>query len=400
MIATAKPSPESLSIPAWHAGFLEMLPAIRRQARLAFRHLDPEAREEAVEEAVANGNGCRDDQDEGGRNGQPATARQLDYATRLAGQNYHSAVRSLWDNIVNKKYYVTGGVGSGETSEGFGKDYSLPNHAYCESCAGCGALFFQYKMNLIHHDAKYADLYEETLYNAILGSMDLDGNNFCYTSPLDSSGARYPWHVCPCCVGNIPRTLLQLPTWMYTKSADSIYVNLFVGSTVSVGKVAGTDVQMVQVTDYPWSGKVSITVNPSAEKSFAVRIRVPNRSVSELYAGSPDSSGIAFISVNGRAISPPVEKGYAAITRAWKSGDRIGVVLPMKVQRIKASDKLVADAGRVALHRRRWPTTRMPRTARAPSRSPRSAIEVRTPRSWIERSESPKGWFAAYRVAW
>ena len=274
-----------------------------------------------------------------------------DIAMETGDPDYLSAARSLWDNIVNRKYYVTGGVGSGETSEGFGKDYSLPNHAYCESCAGCGELFFQHKMNLIFHDAKYADLCEETLYNAILGALDLEAKNYTYTNPLDAQGARYPWHVCPCCVGNIPRTLLMLPTWTYATSADSIYVNLFIGSTVTLGKVAGVDVQMVQATDYPWSGNVAITVNPAAEKRFAVKVRSPNRSVSELYASTPDSDGIASIAVNGTVISPRLEKGYAVITRTWKAGDRIDLVLPMNVQRIKASDKVAADVGRVALRR-------------------------------------------------
>ena len=110
-------------------------------------------------------------------------------------------------------------------------------------------------MNLAYHDAKYADLYEETMYNALLGSTDLAGKNFYYTNPLDANVGRAPWHTCPCCVGNIPRTLLMMPTWVYAKSADGVYVNLFVGSTITLENVAGTDVEMVQATDYPWSGK-------------------------------------------------------------------------------------------------------------------------------------------------
>ena len=172
--------------------------------------------------------------------------------------DYQSATLSIWDNLVNRKYYVTGGVGSGETSEGFGPNYSLRNEAYCESCSSCGEIFFQWKMNLAYRDARYADLYEETLFNALLGSLDLDGRNFYYDNPLDANEHRAPWHVCPCCVGNIPRTLLMLPTWMYARSADSIYVNLFVGSSVRVDGVGGTDVEITQVTDYPWGGKVVI----------------------------------------------------------------------------------------------------------------------------------------------
>jgi len=276
-------------------------------------------------------------------------AGMADVALETGDTDYRSAVMSLWDNIVNRKYYLTGGVGSGETSEGFGPNYSLRQNGYCESCSSCGEVFFQHKLNLTYHDAKFADLYEETLYNALLGSIDLEGRNFYYQNPLDSRGGRYEWHVCPCCVGNIPRTLLMLPTWMYARSDDAIYVNLFIGSTVTVENVAGTDVQMVQVTDYPWSGKVSITVNPAAAKSLSVKVRAPNRSVSDLYAGTPQSDGITSILVNGSAIAPLIEKGYAVITRSWKAGDKIDLVLPMKVQRIKGSDKVAATAGRVAL---------------------------------------------------
>ena len=276
-------------------------------------------------------------------------AGMADVAMETGDIDYHSAVMSLWDNIVNRKYYVTGGVGSGETSEGFGPDYSLRHNAYCESCSSCGEIFFQHKLNMTYHDAKYADLYEETLYNALLGSMDLEGKNFYYQNPLDSRGNRYDWHGCPCCVGNIPRTLLMLPTWTYAKSNIGIYVNLFIGSTVNVGDVAGTDVEMVQKTDHPWSGDVEITVNPEVQKKFSVCIRLPNRSVSELYNASPASDGIASISVNGSVISPPVNNGYAVITRKWKRGDKIALKLPMKIQRIKGIDKIDATKGRVAL---------------------------------------------------
>ena len=179
-----------------------------------------------------------------------------DVAAETGDVDYQSAVMSLWDNMVNKKYYLTGGIGSGETSEGFGPDYSLGNDAYCESCSSCGLIFFQHKMNLAYHDAKYADLYEETIFNALLGSLDTEGRNFYYTNELTSGQSRYSWHVCPCCVGNIPRTLLMIPTWTYVKGKDGIYVNMFIGSTIKVEKVAGTDIEMIQKTDYPWSGKV------------------------------------------------------------------------------------------------------------------------------------------------
>lgn len=271
-----------------------------------------------------------------------------DIAAETGDRDYQSAVAALWDNMVNRKYYVTGGVGSGDTSEGFGGNYALRNDAYCESCSSCGLIFFQYKMNLSYHDAKYADLYEETMYNALLGATDLAGKTFTYTNPLVDT-ERAKWHVCPCCVGNIPRTLLMMPTWTYVKGEDGIYVNLFVGSRIDVGEVAGTRVEMVQETDYPWKGAVAITVNPRERRRFSVRVRVPDRATSALYTAEPAVKGLLKLSVNGAPMTPQVEKGYAVITREWSPGDRIELELPMTVQRVKGDAKIEATRGKVAL---------------------------------------------------
>jgi uncharacterized protein len=271
-----------------------------------------------------------------------------DIAAETGDKDYQSAVVSLWDNMVNKKYYLTGGIGSGETSEGFGPNYSLRNDAYCESCSSCGLVFFQYKLNLAYHDARYADLYEQTMYNALLGGVDLAGKNFAYTNPLTNT-QRTAWHVCPCCVGNIPRTLLMMPTWSYVKGADALYVNMFVGSRIHVGQVAGTNVEMVQKTDYPWSGKVRITVNPSDAKTFSVHVRIPNRSTSKLYTETPTISGLRSFSVNGQAVKPHIEKGYAVVRREWRAGDHIDLELPMEPQRVKADNRIEADVDMVAL---------------------------------------------------
>jgi DUF1680 family protein len=272
-----------------------------------------------------------------------------DVAAETGDVDYQSAVMSLWDNMVNKKYYLTGGIGSGETSEGFGPDYSLGNDAYCESCSSCGLIFFQHKMNLAYHDARYADLYEETLFNALLGSLDAEGKNFYYTNELSSGQSRYSWHVCPCCVGNIPRTLLMIPTWTYVKGKDGIYVNMFIGSTIKVEKVAGTDIEMIQKTDYPWSGKVSITLNPAQSKEFTVYIRVPDRTTSVLYTPVPEVKGLKSLSINGKPVKQEVVNGYAVIKRLWKPGDKIDLELPMEIQTITADEKIAADKGRVAL---------------------------------------------------
>jgi uncharacterized protein len=271
-----------------------------------------------------------------------------DIAAETHDPDYQSAVISLWDNMVNKKYYVTGGIGSGETSEGFGPNYALRNEAYCETCSSCGVVFFQYKLNLAYHDAKYADLYEQTMYNALLGGVALDGKSFCYTNPLVNSD-RAKWHICPCCVGNVSRTLLMVPTWTYLKSKDALYVNMFIGSRVHVGEVAGTGVEVIQKTDYPWRGAISITVNPEETKSFSMYVRVPNRTTSKLYQESPAVHGVKRFAVNGEEVKPTIEKGYAVVTREWKRGDRIELELPMEPQRIEADKRIQADGDLVAM---------------------------------------------------
>lgn len=277
-------------------------------------------------------------------------AAMAEVALETGDPAYQGAVASLWDNIVNRKYYLTGGIGSGETSEGFGPDYSLRHHGYCESCSSCGMIFMQHALNRTHADARYADLYEETLYNALLGSIDLEGGHFYYQNPLVEGRRRYAWHVCPCCVGNIPRTLLMLPTWMYVKGRDALYVNLFIGSTATVGDIAGTDVEIVQATDYPWKGEVALTVNPARPARFRLCIRSPQRDVSELYDAEPTADGIVSVRLNDEVVpSPRVERGYLVLERTWRSGDRVEFALPMAAQRVQADPKVASTRGMTAL---------------------------------------------------
>jgi hypothetical protein len=271
-----------------------------------------------------------------------------DIAAETQDRDYQSAVISLWDNMVNKKYYLTGGIGSGETSEGFGPNYSLRNEAYCETCSSCGLVFFQYKLNLAYHHAKYADLFEETMYNALLGGLALDGQSYCYTNPLVNS-ERARWHVCPCCVGNVARTLLMIPTWSYAKGKDGLYVNMFVGSRVHVGQVAGTNVEVIQKTEYPWKGSISITLEPEQAKTFSVYVRIPDRTTSKLYRESPSVRGVTRFSINGEEQMPTMHKGYAVVTREWKAGDRIELELPMEPQRVVADGRIQADFSMTAL---------------------------------------------------
>ena len=174
------------------------------------------------------------------------------------------------------------------------------------------------------------------------------GISFCYTNPLVNS-QRTLWHVCPCCVGNIPRTLLMMPTWAYVKGGGGLYVNMFVGSRIHVGEVAGTPVEMVQKTNYPWEGAVNITVNPAQARTFSVHVRLPNRNTSKLYTETPAVNGISRLAVNGRPVQARIERGYAVITREWKAGDQIDLDLPMEPQRVVADSRVKADTGTVAL---------------------------------------------------
>jgi DUF1680 family protein len=149
-------------------------------------------------------------------------------------------------------------------------------------------------------------------------------------------------------VGNIPRTLLMVPTWTYAKDRKGINANLFIGSTIQVGEVAGTTVEMVQKTDYPWNGKVAMTVNPAEPREFELRIRIPNRDVSALYKGTPDADGIKEVKLNGQPVSYEDRLGYAVIRRMWKKGDTVSFTIPMVAQKIIASDKIAATRNQMA----------------------------------------------------
>lgn len=272
-------------------------------------------------------------------------------ARRWDDADYQSAVLSLWDNLVNRKYYVTGGIGSGETSEGFGEDYSLPHNAYCESCSGIGTIFFQHQLNLLTGNAKYADLYEETLYNAVLSDIDLEGQNFTYTNALDTNEQRYKWHVCPCCVGNIPRALLVLPTWTYSSDDENLFVNLYVGSRMTVPGINGQSIEVVQDTSYPRDGNIKITINPQSSAEFAIHLRDPDRSVSEIYSSTPEAPGMGSITVNGTTVAAEAINGYRVLLRQWQPGDTIEFELPMPIQRVHSIPQAKANLGRVALRR-------------------------------------------------
>lgn len=274
-------------------------------------------------------------------------------AARLAGnEDLGASCDRLWDALVNRKMYVTGAIGSSD--ESFGAEYELPNDAKMgETCANISNLYFQENLQLLRDDAKYADLAELVLYNGILGSVSLGKPEWQYFNPLDQSGFGHKVSRAgdepDCCMGNIPRTLLRLPAWTYSKSRGGITIKQFIGGTTRIHDVGGTDVTLVQKTDYPWDGHVSVLVRPDKPRRFSVRIRVPNRQPSRLYSPMPETGGLGDVSINGSPVEVRIENGYAMLEREWADGDRIDFRVPLEVQRVHADERIAADRGRVAL---------------------------------------------------
>lgn len=273
---------------------------------------------------------------------------------RLTGDSaYLAAVDKIWANAIHKKHYLTGGVGASHNGEAFGGDFELPNNAYCESCAGCGLSFWAEQMHRLHTDAHYCDVQERALYNNVLGAVELSGTNFFYQNPLVSNQARYPWHGCPCCVGNIPRTLIAIKDLMCSLNSkrDVLYLNHFVDSEGTIPNVGGAALQIRQETRYPWEGTVKITLKPAAPAAFTLALRIPDRTESELYTVTPDRERTFSVTVNGKAEPVTVQKGYALLQRTWQAGDRVEFSLLMEVQRVRCDDRVVANRGRVAVQR-------------------------------------------------
>jgi len=276
-----------------------------------------------------------------------------DIALLMGDEAYRKAADRIWANAIHRKHYLTGGVGASHRGEAFSHDYDLRNDGYCESCAGCGLSFWADRMHRLHRDAHYHDVQERVLYNNLLGAVELSGENFFYQNPLASDKARYPWHGCPCCVGNIPRALIAIKDLIYsTNSArDTLYLSHFVASHGSIANFAGTSLGIRQETEYPWKGEVRVTFQPAAAVEFTLNIRVPHRTESELYTAAPDVAGKFAVSVNGEPRSLAVEKGYVSLRRTWKAGDTVNLSLPLDVQRVHCDERVLANRGRVALQR-------------------------------------------------
>lgn len=280
-----------------------------------------------------------------------------DVAALTGDTAYFHALTRLWDNLVGRKLYITGGMGSRAQGEGFGPDYELPNHtAYCETCAAISNVFWNYRMFLATGDSRYMDVLERALYNGVISGVSLSGDRFFYDNPLESQGEheRQHWFGCACCPGNITRFMASVSGYAYATQASDIYVNLYVQSTAELITDAGK-VSIEQVTGYPWNGDITIRVNPEKSGKFALRLRIPgwlrqHPVASDLYTYTDGPAGYD-IRVNGSKVKAPVCNGYAVITRTWEPGDTVEIGLPMNVRRIRANEKVSADRGMLALER-------------------------------------------------
>ncbi len=286
-------------------------------------------------------------------------AGMADVAALTGDSAYINAIDRIWDNIVGKKYYITGGIGATSNGEAFGKNYELPNmSAYCETCAAIGNVYVNHRLFLLHGDSKYYDVAERTLYNGLISGVALDGGGFFYPNPLESMGQhqRQPWFGCACCPSNIARFIPSLPGYVYAVKDNDVYVNLFMSNNANLD-VNGKQVAISQQTNYPWNGHIALTVDKNKAGNFDLKLRIPgwvkNKPVpSDLYAYS-DGKRLGYsVTVNGQPAEgslPP--DGYYTIGRNWKKGDKVELHLDMEPRTVKANNKVEADRGRIAVER-------------------------------------------------
>ncbi len=288
-----------------------------------------------------------------------------DVAALTGETSYIRAIDTLWENVVGKKMYLTGGIGARHHDEAFGANYELPNSsAYNETCAAIGNAMWNHRMFLLHGESKYIDVLERVLYNGFLAGISIDGDEFFYPNPLASdstykfnkgSTARQGWFACSCCPVNIVRFIPAIAGYMYAKRDDDIYVNLFVPGEGTID-LDGDRIRLEQQTRYPWDGNVHIAVDPEKPKTFTLKIRIPGWVrgecvPSDLYRyENPVAEKIA-LKVNGKEVPLALEKGYATLTRRWQTGDVIDLQLPMRVRRVLSNSKIAENQGRVALER-------------------------------------------------
>lgn len=265
-----------------------------------------------------------------------------DLAAETGDLTLLAACRTLFSDLVGKQLYVTGGLGSSGSNEGFTRAYDLPNEtAYAETCAAVALAFWGYRMAQIDLDARFTDRVELVLYNGALSGISRDGEHYFYENVLESHGQhrRWKWHYCPCCPTNIARLLASLGSYFYAVKGDELAIHLY-GENTATLEVAGQGVSIAQHTRYPWDRTVKIVLDPATPARFTVHLRLPD------WCRAPR------VRVNGAALDTgAARKGYLAITRDWQGGDTIVLDLEMPVERIHAHPLVTENAGRVALKR-------------------------------------------------
>ncbi len=281
-----------------------------------------------------------------------------DVAEQTGDAGYMKAMKTVWEDVVFRNMYITGGIGSSGGNEGFSIDYDLPNeNAYCETCASVGMVFWNQRMNALTGDSKYIDVLEKTLYNGALDGLSLEGDHFFYGNPLASNGrhSRREWFGTACCPANIARLIASLGNYIYAGSNDGIWVNLFVGSNTII-PVQKVNVALNMETNYPWDGAVKISVNPDKKVKYALHLRIPGyvngiAVPGGLYNFTNTNAATPVIKVNGVAVNYNTELGYAIINREWKKGDLVEMAIPMDIKKVITRDEVKQDNDRMALQR-------------------------------------------------
>ena len=283
----------------------------------------------------------------------------VDVAALTGNREYVRAMKTVWENVVHRNMYVTGGIGQSGRNEGFSNDYDLPNGtAYCETCASVGMVFWNHRMGKLTGESKYIDVLEKSLYNGALACVSVKGDRFFYGNPLSSVGRteRREWFGTPCCPYNISRLIPSLGNYVYGYSDNSVWINLFISNKASV-PLKGQHVTIEMETAYPWDGAVKITVEPARRnQEMALHIRIPGwvrgeASPGGLYHFHQPQTTVCTLTVNGKPVSHSEENGYAVVKRTWNSGDVVEWVMPMDVLKVAAKDEVKANSNRMAFQR-------------------------------------------------
>ncbi len=293
-------------------------------------------------------------------------AGATDIAAITGTKKYDKALDKIWKNIIERKIYLTGGIGAEPKHEGFGPDYELPNAtAYTETCAAISLMLWNHRLFLLQGDVKYMDVFERTLYNGFLSGVSFEGNTFFYPNPLEADGVykfnqgvcgRSPWFDCSCCPVNVVRILPSLPGYIYATRGEDVYVNLFIGNE-SAFDVNGKLLEIEQKTNYPWDGKVALTINNNEPVPAHLNIRIPGWLRDEVMPGNLYSyvtkKQLGYtLSVNGVKQEAIAKNGYIVLEQnTWKKGDHIQIEFDMAVRKVITHEKVEANKNKVAFER-------------------------------------------------